>query len=115
MDADPDLSALYTELGPKLLAYFRRQRSTAGAAEDLLQETFARALGHSQRLREARSVRAYLFGIARHVRLDAMRRRSLPDGDVGLVAARAVDEDSRLDDLRPPSGRCRSRTARPSC
>ena len=39
----PQLAQLYRELGPLLLAYFRRQRTLTGASENLLQDPFVRA------------------------------------------------------------------------
>jgi RNA polymerase sigma-70 factor, ECF subfamily len=68
------LEAHYVELAPMLLAYFRRQRTLAASADDLLQETFLRAWRDWAKVQAAVSVRAYLFGIARHVSLDALRR-----------------------------------------
>ncbi|PTY03762.1 RNA polymerase subunit sigma-24 [Opitutaceae bacterium EW11] len=97
----------YLELGPMLRAYFRRQRPLAAAADDLLQETFLRAWRERARFAAAVSSRAYLFGIARHVALDALRRlrpveplepgrdvagESVPDPDERLLAMRrAID------------------------
>ena len=84
-----------------LLAYFRQHRSTNANAEDLLQETFLRALNHQERVARAASPQAYLFGIARHIRLDALRKRSVPD-DIILQESRqaAEPEDPRLDGMR---------------
>jgi RNA polymerase sigma-70 factor (ECF subfamily) len=69
------LEALYRETGPDLLAYFQRRPALTAAAEDLLQDTFVRAFKQLERLKSAASPRAYLFGIARHVGLDALRKR----------------------------------------
>ncbi|MBI5422701.1 MAG: RNA polymerase sigma factor [Opitutae bacterium] len=94
------LEALYRETGANLLAYFRGRPTLAPQAEDLLQETFARALQNPERLTAALSPRAYLFGIARHVGHDALRRSqvavALTDDEplVGEV------EDARLADMR---------------
>lgn len=68
------LEAHYIELAPMLLSYFRRHRALAGSADDLLQETFLRAWRDWAKVQAAVSVRAYLFGIARYVSLDALRR-----------------------------------------
>jgi RNA polymerase sigma-70 factor, ECF subfamily len=91
----------YVETGPMLLAYFRRQRPLNGMEDDLLQETFIQALRHRERLQRAVSCRAYLFGIARHVTLDALRRLrpavELPDE---FPAEPVPDEDPRLGALR---------------
>lgn len=68
------LEALYRETGPALLAYFQRRPALNAAAEDLLQDTFVRAFRQLERLKASASPRAYLFGIARHVGIDAMRK-----------------------------------------
>lgn len=96
------LDMLYRETAPALLAYFRRQPALAGSAEDLLQDTFVRALRSLGRLRESVTPRAYLFGIARHVGLDALRaRRPCAELPAGLAAAPVVlAEDERLEPLR---------------
>lgn len=94
------LTQLYRETGPALLAYFRHQPALAGVAEDLLQDTFVRALRHRDRLDRAMSRRAYLFGIARHVGLDALRRRRPVEDLVEPPAISAVREDARLESMR---------------
>lgn len=91
---------LYHEMGPSLLSYFRRQPMLAPAAEDLLQDTFVRALKRIDRLQAAVSQRAYLFGIARHVGIDALRRLR-PRADLPPDAPDATKpEDDRLELMR---------------
>jgi RNA polymerase sigma-70 factor, ECF subfamily len=100
MDDHDSMEQLYREAAPALLAYFRNQSGLAGAAEDLLQDTFVRALKHRDRLEAAVSHRAYLFGIARHVGLDALRRRQ-PDGETAeLPSVPEVPPDERLESMR---------------
>lgn len=100
-DSTRELERQYTELGPMLLSYFRRQRVLAQAADDLLQETFLRAWRQRARLRSAVSPRAYLFGIARHVGIDACRRGQHTERlDVEAVAAAAPATDERVEILR---------------
>lgn len=96
-----DIAELYRKLGPAILAYFRQHRSMNFNAEDLLQETFLRALNYKDRVLSAASPRAYIFGIARHVRLGAMRERSAPDEILLLESRQAPEtEDPRMEDLR---------------
>jgi RNA polymerase sigma-70 factor, ECF subfamily len=91
---------LYREVGPSLLGYFRRQPALASAAEDLLQDTFLRAFRRGNCLATPVSPRAYLFGIARHVGIDALRHRR-PVGELAPEAAAPVeDEDGRLEPMR---------------
>ena len=94
------LEQLYHEVGPSLLGYFRRQPALAPDAEDLLQDTFVRACTHIDRMRAAASRRAYLFGIARHVGIDAFRRLR-PVAELAPDAPGAVGaEDDRLESVR---------------
>ncbi len=92
----------YIETGPSILAYFRRRIGTASHADDLLQETFLRAWRQRERLGAAVSPRAYLFGIARHVGLDALRRQRLTelvDPDT-LLAEEEPAADDRVERVR---------------
>lgn len=100
-DAVTQLETLYRDLSPALLAYFRQQRALSGAAEDLLQDTFVRAIRGFARLHASVSPRAYLFGIARHVSLDALRaRQPTVELFVEPAAPAAEAEDPRLERLR---------------
>jgi hypothetical protein len=49
MDDKDTLEQLYREAAPALLAYFRHQPALADLAEDLLHDTFVRALGRQRR------------------------------------------------------------------
>jgi RNA polymerase sigma-70 factor, ECF subfamily len=95
------LEALYRETAPALLAYFRRQRPLAMNAEDLLHDTFVRAIRSQHRIDGAVTPRAYLFGIARHVGLDALRRHAPIDALTTEPAAPApAPEDENLERMR---------------
>lgn len=94
------LEQLYRELAPALLGYFRRQPALATVAEDLLHDTFVRALEREDRVGTAVSPRAYLFGIARHVGSDALRRRR-PTEELGdALAATVPAADDRLEAMQ---------------
>jgi RNA polymerase sigma-70 factor (ECF subfamily) len=92
---------IYREIGPELLAFFRRRHDSPQTAEDLLQETFAAVMKNPDRLLRADSPRAYLFGVARNLSAE-MRRRSHPTEE--LPAEPPMDEaetaDPRLDLMR---------------
>jgi RNA polymerase sigma-70 factor, ECF subfamily len=70
-------SNLYDQVGPALLAYFARRHRQAQLAEDLLQDTFVQAMKCPERVQQAASARAYLFGIARHLSQEACRQPDL--------------------------------------
>lgn len=100
-DSVATLEILYRETAPALLAYFRRQPTLAGIADDLLQDTFVRALRSFDRLQACVTPRAYLFGIARHLVIDALRaRRPTEELDDNTAATNPVAEDPRLEALR---------------
>lgn len=103
--AHRQLETLYRETGANLLAYFRSRPTLALQAEDLLQDTFARALQHPERLAAALSPRAYLFGIARHVGHDALRRAAPAVALTDDEEWTAEVEDARLADMREAVGR----------
>lgn len=99
-DSVATLEALYRETAPALLAYFRRQPALAQSADDLLQDTFVRAIEHLDRLRAAVTPRAYLFGIARHLVVDSLRSRRTTVEFTDDAAASAATEDPRLEVMR---------------
>ncbi len=56
-------------------AYFLRVVGDRHAAEELAQETFVRACGAALKFRGDAPVASWLFGIARHVLMEASRKR----------------------------------------
>ena len=68
-----EIEILYQLHGPALLSYLQRAFGRRTSAEDLLQETFVRAMRHPEHFANAKSPRAFLFGIARNVGLGACR------------------------------------------
>jgi RNA polymerase sigma-70 factor, ECF subfamily len=96
---------IYREVGPDLLAFFRRRHESPQIAEDLLHETFAAVLKNPARLLQADSPRAYLFGVARNLSAEKWRRArpadelpAEPEMDAGEAA------DPRLELMREAIG-----------
>src|SRR5215510_14044038 len=94
------LRALYAEHGDALFAHALRLVSgDRQRAEDLVQETLLRAWRHPEALDPDRgSVRAWLFTTARHLAIDAWRRRSVRINEVvtdALPEPAAEDETDR--------------------
>ena len=93
---------LYRETREALAGYFLRRHRATHAAEDLLHETFLRLMRRADRLREARSPRAYLFGIARHLSQAAWsrnaRERHVPL-DTAAAEVPTQAHDPRVDDM----------------
>ena len=101
------LDSLYRRVGPLLLAYLRGHVGRRGDAEELLQETFVIAARQPDALAAADSPRAWLFGIARNLARDHLRRRRSRDMAAldADPAAEAVEPDDRLDAMRSAIGR----------
>jgi len=90
------LTALQQEHGGDLLRYALRHTRDREQAEDVVQETFARAWRHPLAVSgSTSSARAWLFTVARNLIVDearsARRNRELA---VGEVPERAVDDDA---------------------
>ncbi len=69
------IETLYQAEGAALLRYIRRCGG-GGASEDLLHETFVQLLKKPEGLRDARSPKAWLYGIARRIVLGFVRNQS---------------------------------------
>jgi RNA polymerase sigma-70 factor (ECF subfamily) len=86
----------------ELAAFTRRLTGSRWEGDDLLQETYARALSRAEELRDLGACRAWLFRIARNLHLDKLKsadRRRLQ-----LVADGAPESASPADptrELRP--------------
>ena len=92
-----DVEQLYRQNRAILSGYFRRRHSSSHTAEDLVQETFFQLMRRVDRCRASTSPRGYLFGIARHVSLDAWRRAKRPEEtDVLLESVAAAEPNPRL-------------------
>ena len=65
-----------------------------GQAEDLVQETYARALGAAERFEPGSNLKAWLCTILRHVHLDRRRRSRNAPGVTELEDQPALDESS---------------------
>ena len=95
------LQSLYDEHGPSLLRYLRRLTGQRESAEDLLQETFVQALKSNSKFEAVTLPRAWLFTIARHLGLNAIRgRRQIALLGDDVASPEAESEDPRREALR---------------
>jgi RNA polymerase sigma-70 factor (ECF subfamily) len=65
----------FEEHGSSILAFLTRRVGRRELAEDLLQETFVRAMRQGDRMSDVRRIRSYLFTTAHRLVLDQARRR----------------------------------------
>lgn len=95
------LRILYDRHGIALLRYLQSLTGHVQLAEDLLQDTFVQAIKGLEQLRAARSPRAWLFSIARHLGLNAVSRRraTVPLQD-NMAAASPQSADPRQERMR---------------
>jgi RNA polymerase sigma-70 factor (ECF subfamily) len=76
-DGDPEAwTLIYRRTHPRLAAYARRRLGCSHQADDAVSETMVRAMGSISRYRHTGAgLEGWLFGIARHVVLEAYRTR----------------------------------------
>jgi RNA polymerase sigma-70 factor, ECF subfamily len=74
-EATTQVGELFLELEVRVGRYLAQMVGDRALAEDLLQDTFHDALRARDRLAEVQSPEAWLYGIARHRALAALRRR----------------------------------------
>jgi RNA polymerase sigma-70 factor, ECF subfamily len=97
------VEALFVDCERDLGRFLVQMVGDRALAEDLLQDTFIDALRHQARWGASGSPRAWLFGIARHRALAALRRRRRLSGVLKRLAASTpsqVDDDSEVVALR---------------
>ncbi|WP_310491667.1 RNA polymerase sigma factor [Dechloromonas sp.] len=91
-----DSRAIVAEL-PRLRRYARAMLGDRAAADDLVQDTLERAWSRFAQWRAGSDLRAWLFGIMHNLRVDQLRRGSLPthslDDDACEVPTRATQSD----------------------
>jgi RNA polymerase sigma-70 factor (ECF subfamily) len=96
MQSTIDWDTLYYSLHPKLMGYFRVRLATEQQAEDFVAMTFSRAWRRRLQYQPARgSVEAWVFGIARHLLIDYLRRNEpldVPLEDVTLEADNSIEQ-----------------------
>lgn len=87
----PIWSTTYREHAPGIRAFLRRRLRSEDLAEDLCQETFVRAMGAEDRIRDTSRLRSYLYRIATNLVSNHRRRPDLVchESDLG--------EDTELD------------------
>ncbi|HZQ27331.1 MAG TPA: sigma-70 family RNA polymerase sigma factor [Acidimicrobiales bacterium] len=118
-------SEVFVRERPRLLAFARRRLGSSCAAEDVVAETFVRAIEATHRFRADRgSIEGWLFGVARNVVHEHQRRAShsstaaIPDHavvdllehradviDMSVAFAALPFEDRQLLTLRVVEGR----------
>jgi RNA polymerase sigma-70 factor, ECF subfamily len=90
---------LYQSYGPRVKAYMMRQGADAATAEDLAQETlFTVWRRASLYVAEKGSAAAWIFAIARNVRIDRLRRempwQELPDDRMEQASAEPQPDEA---------------------
>ncbi len=97
------IARLYTVYRRELLRYCGMICGNAADAEDLLQETFARALSHLDTLEELdeKQQRAWLYKVARNLFYDHCRRESLRR-NIAEMMAQTSGETSGDGDITAP-------------
>ncbi len=93
-DARAELTALAGALRPELHRYCARLMGSVIDGEDVVQDTFAKALVALEELHEAPHLRAWLFKIAHNRALDLLRGREIRAAEPVEAAENVIDEAS---------------------
>ena len=97
------IERLYSEDGPRIWTYLRRHVMNRATADELFQETFVVATEKVTALMAADSQRAWLFGIARNLMREKLRRprreTSMPFPEEHTVPI-PEEEDPRLETMK---------------
>lgn len=111
----PELETLYTLYRADLYRYLCHLTHDPAEAEDLLSETFLRALRRLPTFRGDCGVKTWLFGIARNIWLESLRRRrdtvSLDDPEALLERCLGQDTLNEITDARRALERVRQALA----
>lgn len=94
---EPFWRTAYSEHGPAVLGFLHRRLGKREEAEDLLQETFVRAIGAGS-FRGDGNLKGYLLSIARNLLVNRLRRPRLvlaahdtPEGEDAIEAQPSTD------------------------
>jgi len=94
-----NLEELYTACFHKLYRFSLSLTRIPAEAEEIVQETFLRALQQADKLPEIANLDAWLFRIARNVHISRQRKRKHETGDAALeTASSREDLESHLAD-----------------
>lgn len=98
MSDETFVRALYAEHAGALLGYVTRLTADRQRAEDIVQETLLRAWRHAEELvGESRSLRSWLFTVARNLAMDEHRARQARGAQVDSEALAALPAAEQLD------------------
>lgn len=94
-----NFEALYTACFHKLYRFTLSLTRSSTEAEEIVQETFLRAIQHADKLPENANLDAWLFRVARNVHISRLRKNRPNVGSEPLeTAASGEDFESRLAD-----------------
>ncbi len=88
---------LYTACFHKLYQFTLNLSRSESDAEEIVQETFLRAIQHVNKLPDDANLDAWLFRVARNVHISRLRKRQKETGDMALdMVPSDVDVEDRL-------------------
>ncbi len=106
----PDPVVALAEEYPRFLAFLARRTGDRAAAEEILQEAFAKAVTKVHGLREDSSAVAWFYQVLRNALVDH-RRRTASEGRAMAAYAAEQDGEARDEELEREVCRCVGRIA----
>ena len=91
---------LYRRLRPRLVHFFLRRTRDLDTAFDLVGETFTRALEHARRFRGGTDADPWVWGIARNVLAEHVRRDHVQQRGLQRLALERTETTAELPDDR---------------
>jgi len=101
-----DFAQIWDTYREPLASYIRRRTRSAHEAEDVLQEVFLKILAGMDGVREERSLRSWVFRIARHAVIDHYRKEKPNEPLTGEMAEYAARTDGEEANLNHEIGAC---------
>ncbi len=105
------LTRLVSERRPRLVAFVERRVRDRAAAEDLMQETFARALTRVGELRSEEAVAGWFYRALRNAIIDRQRKSGTEERALAAWGAEAERSAPASDEASPRVCRCVARIA----
>ncbi|HEY3500122.1 MAG TPA: RNA polymerase sigma factor [Polyangiaceae bacterium] len=102
----PEVTARLVANHRAFLSFVERRVGSRSAAEDIVQQAFARGLEHLPELRDGEAALGWFYRVLRHAVIDHHRRRKSSDKKLEALAAELETDEVPAPDLKNEVCRC---------